>query len=200
MNDTFKTIIGKSEGIFKDRGSKFLAFAHNVSSEDEIKEILVSYKKRFHDARHHCYAWQIGTNELKFRSFDDGEPSGTAGKPILNQIQSAELTNIIIVVIRYFGGVLLGTGGLINAYRSAAADALSKAVKEERTILEKWKISFRYELINDVMRIIKEENLQHENQIFDSECSLTLITRRSFSERVRLRLSRLDSLKIEKSA
>ncbi|MGC9354952.1 MAG: IMPACT family protein, partial [Mariniphaga sp.] len=159
MKDSYKTIKEKSKGLFKDRGSKFLSYAFPVETEDEIKEILNQVKKEHHSARHHCYAWRLGTEEITFRANDDGEPSSTAGKPILGQLLSFELTNTLIIVVRYFGGTLLGTSGLINAYRTAAAEAIKNAKIETRIIEEKFLLKFTYKEMNDVMQIIKQENL-----------------------------------------
>jgi len=159
VNDSYKTIKAKSEGLFKDKGSKFLSYAFPVETEEEIKEILIQIKKEHHSARHHCYAWRLGTEEITFRANDDGEPSSTAGKPILGQLLSFELTNILVVVVRYFGGTLLGTGGLINAYRTAAAEAIKNAKTVTRVVEDKFTLKFTYNEMNDVMQIIKQENL-----------------------------------------
>ena len=149
MEDTYKTIEKPSEGLFKDKGSKFISLAFPVNSEEEIKEIVQSIKKEHHSARHHCYAWRLGADQLHFRANDDGEPSSTAGKPILGQIQSFDLTNILIVVVRYFGGTLLGVSGLINAYRSAALDAINQAEIVEK-LVEKWLlVDFDYGAMNE---------------------------------------------------
>ena len=141
FEDTYKTIENKSEGVFKDRGSKFIALAYPIGSENEAKKILADVRKEYHDACHHCYAYRIGADKQQFRSSDDGEPSGTAGKPIFNQIQSKDLTNIFIVVVRYFGGTLLGVPGLINAYKSATLDALNNAVSVIRTINDVYEVT-----------------------------------------------------------
>ena len=145
FEDTYYTISAPSEGLFKDRGSRFIALAYPVTTEKEIKEIQVSLRKKYHDARHHCYAYRLGYDKSVYRVNDDGEPSGTAGKPIFGQIQSKDLTNIFIVVIRYFGGTLLGVSGLINAYRSAAADAIEHAQIIQKTIMDLYEISFEYQ-------------------------------------------------------
>ncbi len=182
--DTYKTIKNKSEGFFKDKGSKFQAYAYPVKTEDEIKEILSLLKKEHHSARHHCYAWRLGTEEITFRANDDGEPSSTAGKPILGQLLSYDLTNTLIVVVRYFGGILLGTSGLINAYRSAAADAIENAEIETCLIEDKFTLKFTYEQMNDVMQIIKQENLKITDTRFELECELDFSVRKSQSERI----------------
>lgn len=185
MEDTYKTIAGKSEGYFKDKGSKFLAYAYPVSSEDETKPILEHLKKEHHNARHHCYAWRLGKEEITFRAYDDGEPSSTAGKPILGQLQSFDVTEIFLVVVRYFGGTLLGTSGLINAYKTAAADALNNATIVTRIIKENYKLHFTYPLMNDVMTIIKQENLNIIDTQFEIECDLIFTVRKSESKRIK---------------
>lgn len=185
MNDSFKTIANKSEGYFKDKGSKFFAFAFPIKNEEEIKTILVQLKKEHHSARHHCYAWRLGTEEIIFRANDDGEPSFTAGKPILGQLQSFELTNILVVVVRYFGGTLLGTSGLINAYRTATADALRNAEIVTKIIEDQITLKFTYNEMNEVMQIIKQENLNVINTRFELNCELDFSVRRSETSRIR---------------
>lgn len=184
MKVTYKTIAAKSEGYFKDKGSKFLAFAWPVCSEKETKEILDRLKKEHHNARHHCYAWRLGVDEITFRANDDGEPSSTAGKPILGQLLSFDVTNVFIVVVRYFGGTLLGTSGLINAYKTAAADALSNARIVTKTIEVKYKLHFTYPHMNDVMQIIKQENLNIVDTQFEIECDLFFTVRKSEAGRI----------------
>jgi uncharacterized YigZ family protein len=185
MEDTYKTIAAKSEGYFKDKGSKFLAFAYPVSTEEETKEILDQLKKEHHNARHHCYAWRLGVEDIAFRANDDGEPSSTAGKPILGQLLSFDVTNVFIVVVRYFGGTLLGTSGLINAYKTAAADALKRAKIITKIMEVKYKLHFTYPLMNDVMTIIKQENLNITDTQFEIECDLVFSVRKSESERIK---------------
>lgn len=155
MADSYLTIAAKAEGIYKEKGSKFLAFAHPVESLDEVKELLEQYKKDFYDARHVCYAYMLGPDHEEFRANDDGEPSGTAGRPILGQINSNNLTNILVVVVRYFGGILLGTGGLIVAYKEATADAIQNAQIVERDVLHAHHLRFSYEEMNNVMKSLK---------------------------------------------
>ena len=184
MKDTYKTISGKSEGYFKDKGSKFLAFAFPVNSEDETKPLLDQLKKEHHNARHHCYAWRLGKEEITYRANDDGEPSLTAGKPILGQLQSFGVTDIFLVVVRYFGGTLLGTSGLINAYKTAAAEALTNAKIATKIIEEKYTVHFTYPLMNDVMTIIKQENLNIIDTRFKIECDLDFAVRKSESKRI----------------
>ena len=195
--DTYKTIKSVSKGIYRDRGSRFIAIASPVSSQDEIRSLLEEYRKSYHDARHHCYAWMTGHERNNYRSNDDGEPSGTAGKPILGQINSKELTNILIVVIRYFGGTLLGTSGLINAYRSAAAEALNNAVIEECTLNSWYRLKFPYSSMNDVMKIIKDDDLIQSEQNFELNCSMKIGFRLSSAERVMKRLSAVENLEAE---
>ncbi|MEN8227194.1 MAG: YigZ family protein [Bacteroidota bacterium] len=174
MNDTYKTIQSKSEGLYKEKGSRFIALAYPMSSEEAIKGEIAELRKRFHDARHHCFAWRLGADSERYRVSDDGEPSGSAGKPIFGQIQSRELTNVLVVVIRYFGGTLLGVGGLINAYRSAASNALEKSGIIEMRVNSQLKLKFGYLQMNSVMKVIKDFQLEFENQEFDLDCSLTL--------------------------
>ena len=169
MPDSYKTIVKLSEGIYKEKGSKFLSFAIPATSVEEVKLILEEYRKRFYDARHVCYAYMLGAGRNEFRANDDGEPSGTAGRPILGQINSFELTNILVIVARYFGGILLGTGGLITAYKEAAKDALAQAEVLEKTVKIRFKIEFGYELMNDVLRIFKD----FEPEIISTELQYT---------------------------
>ena len=192
MQDTYKTISSKiGEGFYSEKRSKFLAFAHHVSSLDEIKQLLAAYRKKYHDARHCCYAYMLGPQRVDFRANDDGEPSSTAGKPILGQINSSDLTDILIVVVRYYGGVNLGTGGLIVAYRTAAADAISHSDIEERQVEEIVNYSFTYPMMNDVMRLVKELPVRILHQSFDNTCEITLAIRKSQGELLRKRLEQL---------
>lgn len=194
MEDLYRTIATLSEGIYKEKGSKFLAFAYPVSSEEQIREIVAGLKTRFYDARHHCYAWRLGAAKTHFRVNDDGEPSSTAGKPILGQIQSNDLTNVLIVVIRYFGGVKLGVSGLINAYREAATDALRNAEIVEKTVDESIRIRFSYLVLNDVMKIIKEESPEVLERSFELECEMLLSIRQQSLAQLRSRLEQVSSL------
>jgi len=196
MEDTYRTISKPSEGIFKDKGSKFISFAFPVISEDEIREIIHSIKKEHHSARHHCYAWRLGHEKLLFRANDDGEPSSTAGKPILGQIQSHDLTNILIVVVRYFGGILLGTNGLINAYRNAATDAVNQAEIVERVVEKQLLIEFGYEGMNEVMKVFKDEKLPQIDPQFDLLCQITTRVRLSDQIRISEELKKIEGLKI----
>jgi uncharacterized YigZ family protein len=197
FEDTYLTIKKPSEGVFKDKGSKFLAFAFPVKTEEEIKEILSSIRKQHHIANHHCYAFRLGADKQSFRSNDDGEPSNTAGKPILGQIQSKDLTNILIVVARYFGGTLLGVSGLINAYRQAAADALANAEIIEEIVKEKYKLHFDYLQMNDIMKIIKDEKLEIISQNFELECELVFAVRKSNADRVKDLFGKVNGVKIK---
>lgn len=200
MEDTYKTIVQPSEGLFKDKGSKFIAYAIPVTSEDEIKELLQEIKKQHHSARHHCYAWRLGHEKLHFRANDDGEPSSTAGKPILGQIQSFDLTNILIVVVRYFGGTLLGVSGLINAYRSAAHDAILQAGITEKLVEQKFRINFGYEAMNEVMKVMKEEDLPVLESVFDLNCLIVTSVRLSNLNRIVETLQKIEGVGIEEIA
>jgi len=197
MSDTYKTIANSTEGIYKEKGSKFLSFAIPVQSADEIKEIVKDYRKRFFDARHVCYAYMLGAERADFRANDDGEPSGTAGRPILGQINSRDLTNIVVIVVRYFGGVLLGTGGLVVAYKEATADAFNQAEIIEKTVDELIAINFDYILMNDVMRIIKDTNPQIIHQSFDNLCSMKLSIRKQEAPVLRAKLEKITGITIE---
>jgi uncharacterized YigZ family protein len=194
-SDNYKTIKSSSKGIYKAKGSRFLAFAFPVVNQEEIKPMIDSIRKEYHDARHHCYAYMIGSERLTWRLNDDGEPSGTAGRPILGQINSFGLTNILIVVSRYFGGTLLGVNGLINAYKAAAADALSNAEIIERTVHEYYEVRYPYISMNDTMRILKEENVDLSDQSYEVECSVVISFRVSAREKIISRLSRIKGLK-----
>lgn len=168
MGDTYLTIKGVSEGLYKEKGSKFLAFAYHVSSVDEVKEILEQMRKRYYDARHVCYAYMLGCDRTEYRANDDGEPSSTAGKPILGQINAAGLTNVLVVVVRYFGGILLGTGGLTTAYKEASADAIAHADVQECVVTEPLIIVFPYEQTNLVQRLLKEQHLDVAEREFEA--------------------------------
>lgn len=191
MTDEFKTISATSEGYYTEKRSKFLAFAHHVGNHDEIKLILAGYRKKYYDARHVCYAYMLGVERTDFRANDDGEPSSTAGKPILGQINSNELTDILIVVVRYYGGVNLGTSGLIVAYREAAADALAHAKMELRQVEEEVSYTFTYPQMNDVMRIVKDMNPRIISQTYDNTCVIRMAIRKSEAQQLRDRLAKL---------
>ena len=194
MEDQYHTISENSvgEGYYTEKRSKFLAFAHHVETVEEVKSIVSAYRKQYYDARHCRYAYMLGPEQKAFRANDDGEPSSTAGKPILGQINSAGLTDILIVVVRYYGGVNLGTGGLIVAYRTAAADAIANATIEVRQVEETIKYDFTYPMMNDVMRIVKEMQPQVVDQQFDNTCSITLRIRKREAEQLRSRLNKLS--------
>ena len=192
MTDEYRTISGTSEGYYTEKRSKFLAFAHHVEDVAEVKDIVAGYRKKYYDARHVCYAYMLGAERLEFRANDDGEPSSTAGKPILGQINSNELTNILIVVVRYYGGVNLGTSGLIVAYREAAADALAHATIETRQVEEIVKYSFAYPQMNDVMRIVKDMNPRIVSQTYDNTCKIVLSIRKSEAEQLKSKLAKLS--------
>ena len=192
MIDEYKTLKTGGEGYYTDKRSKFLAFAHYVSSVEEIKDILAGYRKKYFDARHVCYAYMLGPERTEFRANDDGEPSSTAGKPILGQINSNELTDILIVVVRYYGGVNLGTSGLIVAYREAAADAIAHSEIETRQVEEIITYNFPYPMMNDVMRIVKDMQPRIVSQTYDNTCEIRLSIRKSEADQLRNRLQKLS--------
>lgn len=194
--DTYKTIVVPCEGVFTEKRSKFIAMALPVRTLEEIKEHLEKYQKQYYDARHVCYAYMLGHERKDFRANDNGEPSGTAGKPILGQINSNELTDILIVVVRYFGGIKLGTSGLIQAYKAAAAEAIAAAEIIEKTVDDDIEIAFEYPFMNDVMRIVKEEEPQIVSQSYDMDCLMRLRIRRSMMPRLHERLSKVETLRI----
>ena len=195
--DTYLTINNPAEGLYKDKGSKFLSFAYPVTSVDEVKEILAQKRKQFYDARHVCYAYMIGYKRDVFRANDDGEPSGTAGRPILGQINSSELTDVLIIVVRYFGGILLGTSGLIQAYKTAASDAIANATISERIVEDTFTSTFGYDCLNSVMRIIKDFNLTIVHQRQELDCTLTFRIRLSDIDAVAARFGKLDFVSFE---
>ena len=192
MSDTYLTISEISEGYYTEKRSKFYAFAHPVETVDEVKDIVAMYRKKFYDARHVCWAYMLGHDRANFRANDDGEPSSTAGKPILGQINSSELTNILVVVIRYYGGVNLGTGGLIVAYRTAAADAIANANIEERLIEQEIVYNYPYIMMNDVMRVVKDMQPRIISQTFDNTCEIKLSIRKSEAPRLKSMLEKLS--------
>lgn len=193
MVDTYKTVSKEvCEGFYSEKRSKFLAFVHHVDSVDEAMAIVKEYRKKYYDARHCCYAYVLGSDRADFRANDDGEPSSTAGKPILGQLNRLELTDVLVVVIRYYGGVNLGTGGLIVAYRTATEDALSKAVIEEKFVEERITYCFTYPMINAVMRVVKETGARIVSQSFDNDCEIVLSIRQSLAEGLQARLDKLS--------
>ena len=195
--DTYLTISSVSEALYKDKGSKFYAFAYPVQTVEQIKEILVEKRKEYYDARHVCYAYMLGYERNVFRANDDGEPSGTAGRPILGQINSSNLTDILIIVVRYFGGTLLGTSGLIQAYKTSAAEAIAAATIEERIVEKTFVSKFGYQDLNAVMRIMKDFDLAIVNQIQEMDCTLYFRIRLSDIDRVRDRFDKLDFVSFE---
>ncbi|MDX5420666.1 MAG: YigZ family protein [Hymenobacteraceae bacterium] len=196
MEDTYRTIEAPSEGLYKEKGSKFIALAYPVYSEEEVKEIMADLKKQYYDARHHCYAYSLGADKGRYRANDDGEPNHSAGDPILGQIRSADLSNILIVVVRYFGGTKLGVSGLINAYKTAAADALEHAtvVEKHETVL--LQAHYAYPQMNDVMSLVKEYNLDVREQQFELDCRLTLEVRRKLQEEVVPKLEEIEGVTV----
>lgn len=193
---SFKTINRRSEGLYKEKGSKFIAVAYPVKSEEAFKEVYTELKKEYHNARHHCYAYRINPEDEEVRSNDDGEPSGTAGKPILNQLYSHELFNIIIVVIRYFGGTKLGVSGLINAYKQASIDAINNARVTTEHLKRYIRVDFKYPLMNDVMRIIKEEDLKIIDQKFELDCQINLEIKKNIFDKVLNRINKIRGVSI----
>ncbi len=197
MDDTYKTIAEPAEGTYSEKRSKFLAFAIPVRTQEEVKEWVKEYQKKYYDARHACYAYMLGHERKDFRANDNGEPSGTAGKPILGQINSNELTDILIIVVRYFGGIKLGTSGLIGAYKTAAAEAIANSTIIEKTVDDDITVYFEYPFLNDVMRIVKEEEPQVIDQVFEMDCKMTLRIRRSKLDRLCSRLEKVETARIE---
>lgn len=195
--DVYRTIVAPAEGIYTEKRSKFIAIALPVRTVDEVKVLLEEYQKKYYDARHVCYAYMLGPQRKDFRANDNGEPSGTAGKPILGQINSNELTDILIIVVRYFGGIKLGTSGLIVAYKAAAAEALVAAEVVEKTVDECIRFWFEYPFMNDVMRVVKEEGPEIVEQGYDMDCRMTLRIRSSLMPRLRARLEKVETLRIE---
>ena len=196
LDDTYKTLQEVSEAIYTEKRSKFLAFAMPVETVDEVKELVAQYAKKYYDARHVCYAYMLGHERKEFRANDNGEPSGTAGRPILGAINSHELTNVLIVVIRYFGGIKLGTGGLVVAYKEAAQAAIESGVIVEKLVEEDVRVVFEYPYLNPIMRIVKEENPTVVSQTFDNDCEMVLRIRKSEMEKLRNRLLKVDSARI----
>lgn len=196
FEDSYKVVTTPGEGLYKEKGSKFFAEAFPVHSEAEVKAKVAEIKKKYFDAKHHCYAFIIGPDKSCYRSSDDGEPSGTAGKPILNQILSKDLTNVCVVVTRYFGGQLLGVPGLINAYKTSAREALDNCGVMEKTVDEVYSVSFGYPLLNEVMRILKEENLEQRNTKFELDCYLEIAVRKSISNKIVDKLDRIYGVEV----
>lgn len=195
--DSYFTIKAVAEGIYKEKGSKFYAFAYPVSSEDEIKSCLQELKKQYYDARHHCYAYILGKDKLNYRSNDDGEPGNSAGPPILGQIRSKELTDVLVVVVRYFGGTKLGVGGLITAYKTSTQEALENAEIITKYLEKEFKITFEYPQMNDVMKLVKDFDLKILDQYFEQDCVMRLIVREKYANELELKLKKIDGLRLK---
>lgn len=197
LTDTYMTIEGKAQGLFKEKGSRFIALAYPVYSEEEVKDILANLKKEYYDARHHCYAYVLGFKGEIWRANDDGEPSSTAGKPIHGQIVSRSLTNTLVVVIRYFGGTKLGVSGLINAYKTSASDALDNAVVITKKVKDLFLVKFPYLVMNDIMKLVKDEELDILNQQFDMNCEMLLGVRQAKSSHFLEKLGKIESSTVD---
>jgi len=197
FSDTYLTIEQPTEIIFKDKGSKFIAYAYPVTTEQQIKDILAYLKKEHHTANHHCYAYRLGAAKQNYRANDDGEPNNTAGKPILGQIQSVDVTDVLIVVVRYFGGTLLGVSGLINAYKTSAAEVLKNSKIFEKQILFTYCIQFSFEQINDVMKILKQSDAKILSQNFDINCEIKFSIRKANSEVCEDKLKKIEGVKLD---
>lgn len=196
FDDTYRTLAAPAEGFFKDKGSKFLAYAYPINSEQEVKKLLDELREIHPKARHHCYAWRMGLDKNHFRANDDGEPSGSAGRPILNTLYSHEVTNVLVIVVRYFGGTLLGIPGLINAYKNATAEALVSAELITKHLTDRYELCFPYDQMNAVMTVIKEMELGVLEQQFDLNCRIHLEVRKSQLERFHLRVQKIDDLQV----
>lgn len=196
IDDTYKTIFDSAQAIYTEKRSKFIAIAFPVTTREEIKEIIDVYQKKYYDARHLCYAYMLGHERKDFRANDNGEPSGTAGKPILGQINSNELTNILIIVVRYFGGIKLGTSGLIVAYKEAAAEAIAQCEIIEKTVNDDIKVTFEYPFMNVIMKIVKDLSPQIISQSYDTDCNIELRIRRSVMPALRARLEKVETARI----
>ncbi len=197
IKDAYRSVAGPSEGLFKDNGSRFIALCFPVETEEEVREIVLSLKKEYHDARHHCYAYRLGYRGDRFRANDDGEPSGSAGRPILGQIDSMGLSDVLVVVVRYFGGIKLGIPGLIRAYRTSTADALSKAKVIEKVAGKDFSLSFGYLAMNDVMKVLKDMGLTSSAPVFGESCSLSVRVRLASEEDFRRRIGGISSCNLE---
>ena len=197
IQDSYKSIAAQAKGLFKDNGSRFIAHAYPVETEEEVKEIVASLKKEYYDARHHCYAYRLGYQGDRFRANDDGEPSGSSGRPILGQIDSNGLSDILVVVVRYFGGIKLGIPGLIRAYRTSTADAIANAEIIEKTASRMFRIHFGYMSMNSVMKVMKDLGLELKNQNFDMECTIDTSVRLSMTDTFVERISDVEGCRIE---
>jgi uncharacterized YigZ family protein len=197
FSDTYLTIEKPAEIIYKDKGSKFITFAFPVTNDKQVKEILVELKKEHHTANHHCYAYRLGADKQNYRANDDGEPNNTAGKPILGQIQSNDLTDILIVVVRYFGGTLLGVSVLINAYKTSASEVIQASKIIEKQIMFRYLVSFSFEQMNDVMKVLKQSDAKINSQQFDTNCQIEFTIRKANSEACEEKLNKIEGLKLE---
>ncbi len=197
IRDSYKSIASRADGLFKDNGSRFIAQAYPVESEEEVREIVAALRKEYHDARHHCYAYRLGYLGDRFRANDDGEPSGSAGRPILGQIDAAGLSDVLVVVIRYFGGIKLGIPGLIRAYKTSTADALSQAQVVEKVAGKTFRLRFGYLAMNPVMKVLKDMDLAAKDQDFGLDCALTVRVRLSLEADFRERILQVDTCKLE---
>lgn len=197
FEDTYRTISKASEGMYKEKGSKFISFAFPVRSEIDVKEKLEEVRKGYHDARHHCYAYRLGFDKMTYRVNDDGEPSGTAGKPIFGQFLSNDLTDILVIVVRYFGGTKLGVSGLIRAYKTATIEALNENSFVEKKVLDVYQVNFDYEQMNDVMKILKEDEINQIDQLFDLKCMVKFSVRKKYTNDVYERFRNIKNLEIK---
>ena len=197
IRDAYKSIASRAGGLFKDNGSRFIAWAYPVETEEEVKEIVAGLKKEYHDARHHCYAYRLGWLGDRFRANDDGEPSGSAGQPILGQIDAAGLSDVLVVVVRYFGGIKLGIPGLIRAYKSSTADALSQAEVVEKIAGKSFRLRFGYLAMNPVMKVLKDMDIPAKDQEFGMDCALTVRVRLSLEAAFRERILQVDTCNLE---
>lgn len=194
FEDTYRTLAETTTGEYRDRGSKFLAFAYPIENEEQTKDLLAALRKAHPKANHHCYAFRLGLDRNQFRANDDGEPSGSAGKPILNTLYSHDLTNVLVVVIRYFGGTLLGVPGLINAYKTATYEAIVGAKIVEKTVNDVYRLDFAFELMNELMKIVKAFGLKIRQQTFDNDCSMEIEIRKSLLNQVVGKLEKIEGL------
>jgi uncharacterized YigZ family protein len=197
FDDTYRTIAAAAEGVFRDRGSKFIGYAYPVLSEEEIKPVLLNLRAEHAKARHFCWALRLSPDRGVFRIQDDGEPSGTAGRPILNTMLSADITNVLIVVVRYFGGTLLGVPGLINAYKTAAAEAIQASSIVEKTVNDIYELQFGYLMMNDVMKLIKEERLNMLSQDFDNSCVIKIEIRKASLNAILGKIEKIEGVKLK---
>ena len=195
--DTFLTISSESTGVYKDKGSKFLAFAYPVSSEEEVKEKVDFLRRKYFDARHHCYAYRLGADGGRYRANDDGEPANSAGKPILGQLAARGVTNVLVVVVRYFGGILLGVGGLVQAYKQAAADALDNAGIVTDVVTESYQLTFAYPDLNRVQKVVKDMNIECFGQDFNLNCAMKVKVKKSLAEEMKKRFETVETLTVE---